>query len=382
MTTKIRSLFREKFGTEGRLYASPGRVNLIGEHTDYNLGFVLPGAIDKAIYMEIKSNGGRRCRLFSADYGEHFEFEPGSDELPERQWARYIFGVVGEIGKLGKTVEGFDCVFGGDVPLGAGLSSSAALESVTGFALNDLFELGLSRRDLARVGQMSEHNSVGVRCGIMDQFASLFGEKGKLIRLDCRSLEYKMTPFDPVGCKVLLLDTQVKHSLASSAYNERREQCEAGVAVVARHAAGVESLRDVTFEQLETYRNEMTPVVYRRCHYVLSENRRLLEACEALERDDYATFGQNMFGSHDGLSKEYEVSCPELDFLVDHVRRVDGVLGARMMGGGFGGCTINIIREPAYGALVEDVSAAYHKKFGIAPRVIDVKIGDGARRLE
>jgi galactokinase len=382
MTTKIRSLFREKFGTGGRLYASPGRVNLIGEHTDYNLGFVLPGAIDKAIYMEIKPNGGRRCRLFSADYNEPFEFEPGSPELPDRQWARYIFGVVGEIGKLGKTVEGFDCVFGGDVPLGAGLSSSAALESVTGFALNDLFGLGLSRGELARAGQMSEHNYVGVRCGIMDQFASLFGEKGKLIRLDCRSLEYKMIPFDPVGYKVLLLDTQVKHSLASSAYNERREQCEAGVAVVARHVPGVESLRDVTFEQLETYRSEMTPVVYRRCHYVLSENRRLLEACEALERDDYATFGQNMFGSHDGLSKEYEVSCPELDFLVDRFRGTDGVLGARMMGGGFGGCTINILREPVYGALVEDVAAAYHKKFGIAPRVIDVKIGDGARRLE
>jgi galactokinase len=382
MKTKISNLFREKFGAESRLYASPGRVNLIGEHTDYNLGFVLPGAIDKAIYLEIKPNGGKTCRLFSADYGEHLEFDLGSTEPPGRQWARYLYGVVNEIGKLGKTIEGFDCVFGGDVPLGAGLSSSAALESVTGFALNDLFGLGLSRGDLARVGQLSEHHYVGVRCGIMDQFASLFGEKGRLIRLDCRSLEYKLVPFNPVGYRVLLIDTQVKHSLASSAYNERRAQCEAGVATVARHVPGVESLRDVTFDMLETYRGEMEPVVYRRCHYVLSENRRLLDACDALERDDYATFGANMFGSHDGLSKEYEVSCPELDFLVDRVRNTDGVLGARMMGGGFGGCTINVIRESVCDALVEEVSAAYEKTFARKPRVIDVVISDGARRLE
>ena len=383
MRTTIKTKFEELFGLPGSLYASPGRVNLIGEHTDYNLGFVLPGAIDKAIYMEIRANGSGECRLFSVDYNESAGFGVDSGGKPKQQWASYIFGVVKEMQKQkqGAVVGGFDCVFGGDVPLGAGLSSSAALESVAGFAINDIFGLGFDRLELAKIGQMTEHNYIGVRCGIMDQFASLFGEKGKLIQLDCRSLEYKLVPFEPVGYRVLLLDTQVKHSLASSEYNVRREQCEAGVAVVAKHVPGVESLRDVTPDMLETYKREMEEVVYRRCHYIVTENQRLLDACAALECGDYETFGRNMFGSHEGLSKEYEVSCPELDFLAEKARRFDGVLGARMMGGGFGGCTINVIRDSVHDAFVDELSGSYKNAFGIAPRVIDVVISDGAHKI-
>lgn len=380
-TTNIRETFHRHFGTTGTLYASPGRVNLIGEHTDYNLGFVLPGAIDKAIYAEIRANGGKKCRIYSVDYNECVEFDVDSPDAPKQQWACYVYGVVCEIRKLEKTVEGFDCVFGGDVPLGAGLSSSAALESVIGFAINDLFELGLSRRQLAKVGQMCEHNYIGVRCGIMDQFASLFGEKGKVIRLDCRSLDYVLEPFDPAGYKLLLLDSRVKHSLASTEYNVRRAQCEAGVAVIAKHVAGIESLRDVTADMLETYKNEMDAVVYRRCSFIIQENQRLLDACTALEKGDYVAFGAKMFGSHEGLSKWYEVSCEELDFLAERAAGFGGVLGSRMMGGGFGGCTINIIKDSAYDAFVDDLSGQFCKQFGQPPRVIDVVIGDGARKL-
>lgn len=382
MQTIIRTKFNELFGNTGDLYASPGRVNLIGEHTDYNLGFVLPGAIDKAIYMEIKANDSDRCRLFSVDYNESVEFSVSSEEKPTQLWACYIFGVVKEMQKRGANPGGFDCVFGGDVPLGAGLSSSAALESVTGFAINDMFNLGFNRRDLAKIGQMTEHNYIGVRCGIMDQFASLFGERGKLIQLDCRSLEYKLVPFNPIGYRVLLLDTQVKHSLASTEYNVRREQCEAGVTIIAGHVQGVESLRDVTLDMLETYKPEMEEVVYRRCHYIVTENQRLLDACDALEKEDYKTFGQKMFGSHEGLSKEYEVSCLELDFLAERARTFEGVLGARMMGGGFGGCTINIVKDSVHDAFVAEMTDSYKKTFGIAPRVIDVIISDGARKIQ
>ena len=379
---KVNDAFRRNFGTGGNLYASPGRVNLIGEHTDYNLGFVLPGAIRQAIYARLKPNGGTLCRIYSVDYDENVEFDVAASELPVQQWARYVYGVVHEVRKLGKSVAGFDCAFGGDVPLGAGLSSSAAFESVIGYGLNDLFGLGLSRLQLAKAGQMTEHNYIGVRCGIMDQFASLFGEKDRLIRLDCRSLEYRLEPFRPEGYRVLLLDTQVKHSLASSQYNVRREQCEAGVTIIRRHVPEVESLRDVTPEMLETYRGKMEDAVYRRCHYIVGENGRLLKACEALERGDYETFGRQMFGSHEGLSREYKVSCADHDFLAGEAAKHSGVLGARMMGGGFGGCTINLVREAEYENLVGELSEKYAARFGKAPRVIDVVIGDGARRVE
>ena len=377
----ISEAFKKHFGTDGTLYASPGRVNIIGEHTDYNLGFVLPGAIDKSIYASVEPNDGTLCRAYSVDYDQSVEFDVNTGELPKQQWARYLYGVVKEIQKLGKRIEGFDCAFGGDVPLGAGLSSSAALESAIGFALTDMFGLGLSRMELAKVGQMCEHNYVGVRCGIMDQFASLFGKAGQVVRLDCRSLEYKYEPFNPQGYTLVLLDSMVKHSLASSEYNTRREQCEAGVAVVAEHVKGIESLRDVTMDMLNAYKGEMDEVVYCRCSFVINENQRLLEACDALEKGDYITMGQKMFGSHEGLSKWYEVSCAELDFLADNAKSYDGVIGARMMGGGFGGCTINLVREERLDGFIDEMKTKYEKRFHKSPRVINVAISDGARKL-
>lgn len=380
MKTKIQEQFRKLYGDGASLFASPGRVNLIGEHTDYNLGFVLPGAIDKAIYVAVKPNDGKVCRLHSVDYDETIEMDTHGGK-PEKQWAQYIYGVANEMEKRGALIRPFDMVFGGDVPLGAGLSSSAALESAVGFALNTIYDLGFGREQLAKIGQMTEHNYVGVRCGIMDQFASLFGEAGHVIRLDCRSLEYKLEPFDPQGCKVVLFDTKVKHTLASSEYNVRRAQCEAGVAVVLKHVGGVESLRDVTMDMLDAYKGEMEEVVYRRCRYVIEENQRLLDACAALEKGDYTTFGQKMNGSHDGLSKDYEVSCAELDFLADVARANSGVLGARMMGGGFGGCTINLVRAEAYADFLEEISDKFSHRFGQTPRIIEVNISQGAHRI-
>ncbi len=381
MDQKIGTLFRKYFGTSGVLYAAPGRVNMIGEHTDYNLGFVLPGAIDQAIYFEIRSNGTNHCRIFSVDYNESVEFDTEGTEKPTPQWAQYIYGVAREMARRGGAIGGFDAVFGGNVPLGAGLSSSAALESVIGFALNDLFSLNFDRRLLAEIGQATEHRYIGVQCGIMDQFASLFGEKGELILLDCRSLEYELVPFNPLSYRVLLLDTQVKHSLASSEYNVRRAQCEQGVAVVARHEPDVASLRDVTHCMLDRYRKEMDAVVYRRCRYILDENQRVLEGCEALKRSDYQVFGQKLFESHEGQRDEFEISCPELDFLAEKARNFDGVLGARMTGGGFGGCTINIVQESVYEEFISELSRGYQKTFGLVPRAIDVVISDGARRI-
>ena len=382
MVNKIKEEFKRIFGGEAAVYTSPGRVNLIGEHTDYNLGFVLPGAIDKAIYVAIKPNGKSGANVYSMDYDTQISL-PLDGETPDKQWARYIFGVVQEMKKRGAAVGGFDCVFGGDVPLGAGLSSSAALESAVGFALNDIFSLGFERSELAYIGQMTEHNYVGVRCGIMDQFASLFGESGKVIRLDCRSLEHEMIPFSPEkeGYRVVLIDSMVKHSLASSEYNVRRAQCEAGVEVVAKHVESVASLRDVTMEMLDKYKSEMEPIVYRRCAYIINENQRLLDGCRELQNGDYISFGRKMFGSHDGLSKEYEVSCEELDFIVDIARDTEGVLGARMMGGGFGGCVINLVRETALEAYLQDVKRKYAERFEVEPRVIEVVISNGARKI-
>lgn len=382
MSQRVQEEFAQRYGAGARFYASPGRINLIGEHTDYNLGFVLPAAVDKAIYLAVAPTGADRSRLYSIDFDQELQFDLTGGEKPQEQWACYIYGVVQEMMKRGARPGNFDCVLGGDVPLGAGMSSSAALESVVGYAVNDLFGLGFDRADLAKIGQMTEHNYIGVRCGIMDQFASLFGRCGQVIRLDCRSLEYEMTPFDPQGYRLVLIDSMVKHSLASSEYNVRRAQCEAGVAAVARHAAGVESLRDVTREMLDTYRSEMDELTYRRCAYVIDENRRLLDGCELLKHGDYKGFGEKMFGSHEGLSKEYNVSCRELDFIAGIARSTDGVIGARMMGGGFGGCVINLVEESVHDSYLDEVKGRFEREFGLTPRTIDVVIGDGARRLD
>jgi galactokinase len=380
MQKQIRNKFQELFNAEGSVYASPGRINLIGEHTDYNGGFVFPGAIDKGMIAEIKPNGTDKVRAFSIDMNDYAEFGLNEEDAPKASWARYIFGVCRECIKRGGKVGGFDTVFAGDVPLGAGMSSSAALESTYAFALNELFALGIDKFELARIGQSTEHNYCGVNCGIMDQFASIFGKAGNLIRLDCRSLEYKYFPFHPTGYKLVLLDSVVKHELASSAYNKRRQSCETAAAAIRRNHPEVEFLRDATMQMLGEVKNDISAEDYMRAEYVIEEVQRVLDVCEALEKDDYETVGQKMYETHHGMSKLYEVSCEELDFLNDVAKKC-GVTGSRVMGGGFGGCTINLVKDELHDGFIKEAVESYTKKFGHAPKVYEVVISDGARRI-
>lgn len=380
---KISKKFQELFNTTGSFYTSPGRINLIGEHTDYNGGFVFPGAIDKGMLAEIKPNGTGKVRAFSIDLDDYAEFGLTEEDAPKASWARYIFGVCREIIKRGGEIQGFDTTFAGDVPLGAGMSSSAALESTYAFALNELFDLNIDKFELAKIGQSTEHNYCGVNCGIMDQFASVFGQKGHLIRLDCRSLEYKYFPFDPesAGYKLVLLDSVVKHELASSAYNKRRQSCERVVVAIKRNHPEVDFLRDATMEMLNEVKADVTAEDYMRAEYVIEEIQRVLDVCDALEKGDYETVGEKMYGTHHGMSKLYEVSCEELDFLND-IAKECGVTGSRVMGGGFGGCTINLVKADKYDAFVKKAFAEYAKKFGHEPKLYNVVISDGARRAE
>lgn len=378
----VRSRFIKHFdGLTGSVYASPGRINLIGEHTDYNGGFVFPGAIDKGMIAELRPNGTDKVRAYSIDMKDYVEFGLNEEDAPRTSWARYIFGVCREMIKRGVEVKGFNTAFAGDVPLGAGMSSSAALESTYAYALNDLFgDNKIDKFELAKVGQATEHNYCGVKCGIMDQFASVFGKEGSLIRLDCRSLEYQYFPFNPEGYRLVLLDTVVKHELASSAYNKRRESCENVVAAMKKRHPEVEFLRDANMAMLEEVKAEVSAEDYMRAEYVIGEVQRVLDVCDALERGDYETVGAKMYETHHGMSKLYEVSCEELDFLND-IARECGVTGSRVMGGGFGGCTINLVKEELYDAFIARAKEAYKEKYGKLPKVYDVVISDGSRKL-
>ena len=377
MKDKLRTAFTERFSSNPVFYASAGRINLIGEHTDYNGGFVFPGAIDKYIMTAININDTDKVRLYSVDMNQYTEFGLREEDKPAEQWACYVFGVCREILKRGFEVKGFDAVFAGNVPLGAGLSSSAALESCFAYALNDLFnDNKISIFELALIGQSTEHNYCGVNCGIMDQFASVFGKKDCLMRLDCRSLEFKYFPFKPVGYKLVLVNSQVKHELVDSPYNKRRESCER----VAK-TLGVETLRDADMSMLEAAKNQISDEDYKRAVYVIGEKQRVLDVCEALEKGDYETVGQRMYETHHGLSKDYEVSCEELDFLND-VAKECGVTGSRIMGGGFGGCTINLVKEEHYDTFVQTAKTKFNEKYGIEPIIIDVVISDGAHKVE
>ena len=380
MKDKIAEKFRKLFNQDGDFFASAGRINLIGEHTDYNGGFVFPGAVDKGIMAEIMLNGTDKVCAFSVDIDEYVEFGLNEEDAPTQSWARYIFGVCREIIKRGGRIGGFNTVFAGDVPLGAGMSSSAALESTFAYALNYLFNLGIDKFELARIGQSTEHNYCGVKCGIMDQFASIFGKKGNLIRLDCKTMEYKYFPFNPVGYKLVLLDSVVKHELASSAYNRRRESCERATLAIRKNHPEVEFLRDAKREWLNEAKADINDEDYKRAEYVIGEVQRVLDVCDALERGDYETVGQKMYETHYGMSKLYEVSCEELDFL-NEVAKECGVTGSRVMGGGFGGCTINLVKDEKYDAFIEKAKASFKEKFGHEPKVYDVVISDGARKL-
>jgi len=372
---KLSSLFTTRFGGQGTAYFAPGRINLIGEHTDYNGGFVFPGAVEQGITAVVRPNGGRTVHLYAADLEQECTFDVDSMVWPDDVNFRYVYGVVREMMAAGVNVEGFDAVYGGDVPLGAGMSSSAALESCFATALNDLYDGQLDRMAMARVGQATEHKYVGVKCGIMDQFASMHGRKDHLVRLDCRSGHFEYYPWNPVDYRLVLVNSCVRHELVGSPYNERRASCER-VASMAR----VETLRDCTWAMLHRLRVRIDAVDYRRATYVLGEYDRVMAVCDALETGDYEEVGHQMNLTHEGLKRKYEVSCPELDFLVSEARRM-GVSGSRMMGGGFGGCTINLVRDELCDRFLDEVQQTYRARFGIDCKPIPVAIGDGARRL-
>ena len=377
MKEKINQAFEKHFGGQGILFVAPGRFNLIGEHTDYNGGFVFPGAIDKVIMAEIRPNGTDKVRLFSLDLDASAEFGLREEDAPKEQWARYIFGVCREIIKRGGKVEGFDAVFAGNVPLGAGLSSSAALESCFANALNELFnDNKFPKMELAKIGQSTEHNYCGVNCGIMDQFASVHGKKDNLMRLDCRSGEFEYFPFKLDGYKLVLVDSRVKHELVDSPYNKRRESCER----VAKKL-GVETLRDADMAMLDAVKGEISEEDYNRAKYVIEEKQRVLDVCDALVKGDLETVGDRMYKTHEGMSKLYEVSCEELDYLND-VAKECGVTGSRIMGGGFGGCTVNLVKDELYEPFIETVKAKFNEKYGHEPMIYPVIVSDGARRYE
>ena len=377
MKEKITQEFADRFGGEGTLYVSPGRFNLIGEHTDYNGGFVFPGAIDKFIMADIRPNGLDVVRVYSIDIDEETAFGLNEEDAPKQSWARYIFGVCREIIKRDGVVKGFDAVFAGNVPLGAGLSSSAALESCFAFALNDMFnDNTIDKFELARIGQSTEHNYCGVNCGIMDQFASVMGQKGKLMRLDCRSMEFEYFPFAPKDYELVLVDSRVKHELADSPYNKRRQSCER----VAKRL-GIETLRDATMEMLNSVKTDITAEDYFRAKFVIEEKDRVLAVCDALMKDDYETVGKKMYETHEGLSKDYEVSCEELDYL-NEVAKECGVTGSRIMGGGFGGCTVNLVKKDLVEPFIATVKEKFNAKYGHEPRIYPVIVSDGSRRYE
>ncbi len=376
LLSQLTTSFQNAFQADPLLICSPGRVNLIGEHTDYNEGFVLPAAINKAIYLAVGPRSDNELHFVAHDLNETHQGLL-SNVTPTQSWADYLLGVVAQFQLAGYPIGGLNCVFGGTIPMGAGLSSSAALENGVGFALNELYDLGLDRVTILKLSRRAENEFVGAKVGIMDMFASMMGKADHVIKLDCRSLEYTYAPLRMEGISIVLCDSQVKHSLVTSEYNTRREQCETGVRFLQTFYPDIKSLRDVTMPMLDEHLRDTEPLIYRRCAYVVQENRRLLDGVAALEANDIATFGQLMYGSHEGLSRWYEVSCPELDTLVDIARQQPGVLGARMMGGGFGGCTINLVREDSLDAFTTLITEQYKARTGKDTYIHVCKIQNG-----
>ncbi len=381
MTKKIKNCFREHFSSGPAIYFSPGRINLIGEHIDYNDGYVLPAAIDKGIYYGVAKNNSNDIHFYAVDLKE--KFSTNINEIKKNDgWKNYVLSVVNEFLVLGKPVKGFDCAFAGDIPIGSGLSSSAALEGGLAFALNEIFNCGLNRIELALLCQRAEHNYPGVHCGIMDMYASLNGKKDHVLLLDCKNNTHEYFPLPLKGYKIVLLNSKVHHTLAGGEYNVRRQRCEEGLAILKNHLP-VNSFRDIeNTEDIETCKNFMTPEVYDCSKYVVDEILRTKKATAMLQQNDLAGFGKLMYETHAGLSKLYNVSCAELDFLVIQAKSNEQVTGARLMGGGFGGCTINIVKEDAVNKFIEQTAYAYNKQFNISPEAYVVVTGDGTGRVD
>ncbi len=380
-TTIIRNKFISLFGNTPILISAPGRINLIGEHTDYNDGFVLPAAIDKKVTFAIASNNSRKFRFYASDIDQHYETKNVQPAPYEFQWTNYLLGVLAQFENEGVELSGVDCVFESDIPIGAGLSSSAALECGFAYGLNKLLNAGFSDYQLVQMAQKAEHEYAGVMCGIMDQYASIFGKKDHVFQLDCRTHEHSYFRFEMKDYIIALVDTKVKHELASSKYNQRRKECETGVRFFKKINPGIQALRDVNLDMLEQYKNDLDPIIYKRCNYVVSENHRVIDACEAIEQHDFHRFGELMCQSHDGLKNQYKVSCKELDILVELTKSLDYVHGARMMGGGFGGCTINLIDRNEATTFQQEINDEYFKKTGIEPDFYFVNPDDGVQMM-
>jgi galactokinase len=372
--------FRESFTSEPTLYFSPGRINLIGEHVDYNDGFVLPAAIDKGVYYAVAPNDSDNLNFIAVDFDETFSVAV-ADIQKMSNWKNYVLSVVNEFLLLGVAVKGFDCVFAGDIPRGSGMSSSAAVEGGLAFALNEMFNTKLNRVELALLCQRAEHNYPHVNCGIMDQYANMMGHKDEVIMLDCKTIQHQYFPLRLQGCKIVLINSKVHHTLASGEYNIRRHRCEEGMAVL-KSDLGIQSFRDINdVDALMPFKDKMEEKVFNCCLYVVEEIARAKKAASLLQQDDLASFGKLMYATHEGLSKLYEVSCDELDFLVELAKQDDGVIGARLMGGGFGGCTINIVKDDAITRFIETTSKAYYQKFNIEPEAYIVSTGDGTKQI-
>ena len=377
LKVKVEKKYKELFNEEPFLFRSPGRINLIGEHTDYNMGYVLPAAIDKAIYFAINNRNDNYCKIYSLDLNDSFEFSLNKICKSGKHWPDYLIGAVDQLIKNGYSISGFNCVFNGDIPIGSGLSSSAALEAGILFALNRIFNLGINNIELVKLAQKAENEFVGVQCGIMDQYINIFGKRGNALRIDCRSLEYEYFPFKLDNVSIVLIDSNVSHSLFTSEYNKRRQECNDGIAIINKDHPEVKSLRDVSREMLYEYKSKLNETVYKRCKFVVEENDRLIKACEALNISDLKLFGSLMYQTHEGLSKDYEVSCKELDYLVELTKTNSSVYGSRMMGGGFGGCTINLIENSAIELISKTIMAEYKEKFGLEAKTYITKISDG-----
>ena len=367
------SYFRDTYNDDFKFIFSPGRINLIGEHTDYNEGFVFPAAIDKGIYAAIGRSSTSKSTIHALDCNESYEFSVNNvDEEPVEDWRKYIVGVVAEIRKFGRQVPNFNMVFSGDIPGGSGMSSSAALENSLVFGLNELFHLNISKEDMIFISQRAEHNYVGVKCGIMDQYASMFGQKGKALLLDCRTVTSEPFEIDLGDYELVLINTNVKHKLSDSAYNDRRRVCENVAKML-----DVRALRDVNESDLVCVKSKISDEDYLKALYVVQENARVIQASEALKKNDLKTLGMLLFETHSGLRSQYRVSCNELDFLVDRAKSDSEVIGARMMGGGFGGCTINLIHQNSKDSFILETSKAYFKKFDHECSVYCVNLANG-----